>query len=157
LAATLSAGLWSAPEAHAAPSERAAPSFVGEPELETAKGAALLSWGGDEEDRGGQREYELQEASDAGFSDPVARYRGTSTSWYLSGRLDGTSYFRVRSRERDSSGELGPWSAWSDPQVLHVAHHDPRLALLLLCLGAVVFTTTAVSLLVAARKVEAPK
>ncbi|PRP95637.1 hypothetical protein ENSA5_37700 [Enhygromyxa salina] len=148
--------LWAAPEPSPTPSA-AAPTMVGDPELESSNGAVLLKWEPAESER--ELEYELQESSSANFDDPSSRYRGTLPSWYVSGRLDGRSYFRVRSRPLNGASDGGeaPWTEWSAAQSVLVEHHDLRLAVILFILGAVVFVITAATVLLAARSTSTPR
>ncbi|NVB41038.1 hypothetical protein G6O69_24570 [Pseudenhygromyxa sp. WMMC2535] len=151
-----SAGAAPRPDPASAPE---APQMVGEATLESGNGAALLRWAlaRDEEGEGegDVYEYELQESGSPEFSAPTLRYRGTMPSWYVSGRLDGRSWFRVRGRPwaegQDQKHGQNQWSEWSEAQVLVVAHHDLRLALALFGLGALVFVATAGTVLVSSR------
>jgi len=130
----------------------ATPELEGDRELVSSNGAQLLSWSGPSE-ADATLEYELQESTSAEFDAPETRYRGTLPSWYISGRLDGRSYFRVRARELSDDGEevAGAWSDWSEAQVLRVEHHDTRLAVALFIVGALVFTATAATAFLGAR------
>lgn len=128
------------------PSER--PTWVGAAELESANGAQLLEWTGPEDST--SYEYELQESSTPSFAAAETRYRGTLASFYVSGRLEGRSHFRVRARPIEGTA-VGPWSAWSTSRVLVVEHHQPGLALALFGLGAAVFLITAVTVWIGAR------
>jgi hypothetical protein len=106
-------------------------------ELRSANGAALLSW------TPGEVEYELEEAGDPEFIDAELRYRGSFSSLFVSGRRDGTRYFRVRSRSHPGADDQpGVWSEWSAPGVVRFEHHRLDLALLVFGCGAAVFLAT---------------
>jgi hypothetical protein len=133
------------------PAWAAAPRFDQPSPIESANGAALLRW--DQDQPIGELEYELQEADSLEFVAVETRYRGSFPSYFVSGRRDGTHYFRVRSRSYAGAGaEPDPWSEWSPPQTLVVAHHDLRLALGLFGAGALVFVITSLTLVAGARR-----
>lgn len=124
---------------------RSAPIFAGEPNQRSSNGAMLLRW--DIALGVGDREYQLQEASDPQFGDAIVRYRGSFPSWFMSGRVDGTRYFRVRSRRIESSA-ASAWSEWSATKVAIIEHHDLTIALVLFGFGALVFIGTCLTLIV---------
>lgn len=77
--------------------------------------------------------FELQEARSPAFAAPRTLYAGPDRATALSGRADGTYYYRVRA-------DGGPWS----PVVaVEVAHHSLVRAGLFFALGAAVFAATA--------------
>jgi hypothetical protein len=119
----------------------APPEFDGESEAHSQNGAMLLSW--DEQASPGELEYELQEAGDPAFSDAALRYRGEFPSFFISGRRDGTRYFRIRSR---SPVPRSQWSEWSTTKAVVVEHHDLGAALGLFGGGAAVFLATCLAL-----------
>ncbi|MFO7563150.1 MAG: hypothetical protein R6X02_10945 [Enhygromyxa sp.] len=125
-----------------------APRFEDDTETRSTNGAILLRW--DTELGVNEREYELQEAADRSFATAETRYRGSFPSYFVSGRRDGTTYFRVRSR---SFAEQTPtaWTEWSATKVVVVEHHDLRLALGLFIGGAAVFLATGLTLVAGAR------
>lgn len=84
--------------------------------------------------------FELQEASSADFEKATTAYRGPDRATVLSGKADGTRYYRVRA---SVNGQPGPWS---DPVTVTVAHHDPGRAFMFLSLGLVVFVVTALTI-----------
>jgi hypothetical protein len=128
-----------------------APQWDGEAEETSTNGAMLIEWKG--EDEGGKLEFELQEADRADFEDAQTHYRGTFPSWYVSGRRDGTHYFRVRSRPWSrAEGSSGEWSEWSATKTVVVEHHDLGLALGLMSVGALVFLITVLTLVLGARR-----
>ncbi len=73
--------------------------------------------------RGEGPEYELQQSTDADFSDAHLRYRGPDTESVLTGLAEGTYHFRVR--------ETGA-TEWSEPLRIKVEYmHRGQLHLLL--------------------------
>jgi hypothetical protein len=155
LAAALACSLaWPAAVTAGAPP---APTLDGEAEEESTNGAFLLAWKPDEDaaldEAGGQSwEYELEEAPSPDFANTEVVYCGAFDSWFVSGRRDGAAHFRVRARALTDGDEPGPWSEWSAPKTIVIAHHDLRLALGLAGLGALVFAATAITLVVGARR-----
>ena len=77
-------------------------------------------------------QVELQEAMDPAFHDPVTLYTGPDRASVLSGRPDGTRYYRVR-------GMNATPGRWSESVRVTVEHHDLRRAFLFLALGFSVF------------------
>lgn len=75
----------------------------------------------------------VQESSTADFAHARTIYRGPERATVLSGRLDGTYYYRARA-------DGGPWTA---PLVVEVRHHSLTTAFAYLGVGAVVFLATA--------------
>lgn len=143
---------------HAAPEPAdAAPRMLGDAQLVSGNGAVLLHWAPADHDHDHDHEYELQESRAADFAQPSSRYRGQPPSYFASGRLDGRSYFRVRSRAQAADGRVGPWSEWSAAQSVRVEHHDLRLALGLFILGLVVFVATVIAVLLGARSSNTPR
>lgn len=103
-------------------------------ELEASTGLSdtghyRVSWSADED-----AEVTVQEASTADFSDARTIYRGADRATVLSGRLDGTYFYRARAED-------GPWTA---PLAVEVRHHSLTTAFAYLGVGAVVFLATAV-------------
>lgn len=86
-----------------------------------------LSW------TGADRMVTLQEATTADFSDADTIYEGVDEATVISGKLDGTYYYRIRAGE-------GPWG---EPLEVTVRHHSLAQAFSFLALGAVVFLATA--------------
>jgi len=127
------------------------PRFDDPAEARSQNGAMLLSW--DAELRVGEREYELQAADDPSFADAELRYRGSYPSFFVSGRPDGTRYFRLRSREL-AAAETSAWTEWSASKAVIVEHHDLRLALALFFAGAAVFLATCFTLVAGARSAD---
>ncbi len=81
---------------------------------------------------------ELQEASGDDFRNPVTLYTGSDTSSVISGKPDGTWFYRLRAIE---DGQPGPWS---EPVEVKVAHHSLYRAFTFLFLGVVVFISIVV-------------
>jgi len=82
---------------------------------------------------------ELQEATDPAFHDPVTLYTGPDRASVLSGKPDGTRYYRVRGITNATPGR------WSEPVRVTVEHHDLRRAFLFLALGFSVFVAILVT------------
>lgn len=77
--------------------------------------------------------YELERASTASFEGAKAVYRGRDTAVFVSGLVDGSYFYRVRTAVQ---GRHGPWSA---PFILTVKHGPIAVAWLLFAIGAVIF------------------
>lgn len=107
---------------HAAPELSADPDF-------SDTGHYSLSW---KTDREGQI-VEIQESEWPDFGKPNPLYLGIDTSKVISGKLDGTYYYRARYED-------GPWSQAVE---VTVKHHGMGKTLIILCLGAIVFLATA--------------
>lgn len=102
-------------------------------EMTSADGVLSLSW----ESAGGEAVYELQQAGDKAFSNPVLRYTGPDTGSYLTGLAEGDYFFRVRKKD----GE------WSEPLQATVTFIDRRVLWALLVSGFVVVAATVVTIL----------
>ena len=81
--------------------------------------------------------YQLQESIDPGFSDPDILYRGPDTARTISGRSNGTYYYRARAMT-----ESGGTGNWSQPVKVTVAHHALIKAGGFFAVGALVFLST---------------
>ncbi|MGD2112935.1 MAG: fibronectin type III domain-containing protein [Gammaproteobacteria bacterium] len=92
-----------------------------------AAGFYRLAWETDAE------RIELQEATGPGFQKPLTLYTGPDRATVISGKPDGTWYYRVRAAGNPPGGP------WSDPVAVTVAHHSLSRALLFLALGVGVF------------------
>jgi hypothetical protein len=125
LAVMWAAGAWSRAE----DLPRAA--FTRDVEMDAKAGHVKLVWRGD----GEALEYELQQASDADFTEPVQVYRGGDEASFRSGLTDGHYFFRVRARQAQTE----TWGPWSEPLAFVCEHHALRLALLLVVSGGVMF------------------
>lgn len=82
-------------------------------------------------------EFELQEATSRDFTTARTIYRGPDRGSTLTGRSDGTYFYRIRALTSDNRS--GPWSA---PEVVEVNHHSLARALRFFTVGAVVFLAT---------------
>jgi len=82
-------------------------------------------------------DVELQEAANPDFRDVTIPYRGPDRATVISGKPDGTWYYRVRAAD---GADPGPWSR---AVAVTVAHHSLSRALMFLSLGVVVFVATA--------------
>lgn len=82
--------------------------------------------------------FELVETSDAGFADAHPRYRGPDLATTISGKADGTYFYRVR-LVGEAAGRAG---AWSNTHRVVVAHHPLSRAFAFLIVGALVFAAT---------------
>lgn len=89
-----------------------------------------LSW------QTGNEHVELQEARTPGFDHPATVYTGPDRATVISGRPDGSWFYRIRSLDDQRAGP------WSDPLRVTVAHHSLTRALLFLGLGVTVFIAT---------------
>lgn len=105
------------------------PTLTSDSEVATA-GYYQLSWESD------NAVVELEESTDATFGDPQLLYAGADSATVISGRSDGTWFYRARIR--DNNGE----SPWSEPVSVTVTHHTLTRALSFFALGIVVFLAT---------------
>lgn len=76
------------------------------------------------------RQYELQQANDPQFSEPVTILTGPDRASVISGFADQVYFFRVREHQG---------TAWSTPVRVEVKHHSLTRALGFFGLGAIVF------------------
>lgn len=95
--------------------------------LESNEGYYQLSWESEEPIR-------LVESSSADFSDARMLYTGTDTGRVVSGKPDGTWYYRLESA--DGARVL------SAPATITVKHHSLTKAFSFFALGAIVFAAT---------------
>lgn len=102
-----------------------APQLSSDHEVATA-GFFRLSW------KTTAKRVELQEANSLSFSHPKTLYTGPDSNSVISGKSNGSWYYRVRALDP----QIG---AWSDPVTVLVAHHDLSRALMFLSLGIIVF------------------
>lgn len=79
---------------------------------------------------------ELEEATDADFTDARSRYTGTDSAYFVSGKPDGVYYYRIRPQ-----GGGNP-SSWSGPVQVEVRHHPLVRAWMFFGLGAFIFLAT---------------
>lgn len=124
----IAAGLFAA---EAAQAQDTVPLLSSNTDVATA-GFYQLSW---QTDAGN---IELQEATQAAFHNPTTFYKGADRATVISGRPNGTWYYRVRAI---GAGQPGPWS---EPVKVTVAHHSLSRALMFLSLGIIVFVAIVV-------------
>ena len=79
---------------------------------------------------------ELQEATDPAFRNTITFYKGPDRATVISGKPNGTWYYRVRALIGAQPG------TWSEPVAVKVSHHSLSRALLFFGLGVVVFLAT---------------
>jgi hypothetical protein len=79
---------------------------------------------------------ELQEAQESTFQIPHSLYAGPDQATLISGKPDGTWYYRVRGVNATKQGP------WSEPVTVTVHHHSLVQALLFFALGLTVFVAT---------------
>lgn len=117
----------------------AAPQLSSDSEQSTA-GYYQLKWEGVEGSY-----YLLQEASDPNFSQPNTLYEGPDTATLISGRSDGTYYYRIRYRDVTSD------DFWSNIAQVEVTHHPLSRAFMFFTLGAIVFIATLIVVVIGNR------
>lgn len=88
-------------------------------------------------------QFELQQATQADFSDAVTRYQGSDQATVISGLADQTYYYRVRHSNLDD---------WSNGVTVQVKHHSLARAFSFFGLGLVMFIVTLTVLLKGAHK-----
>ena len=108
-----------------------APRLSSDSDIATA-GFFRLSWETD------AAQVELQEANDAAFSHAHTYYKGADRAAVVSGKANGTWYYRIRAIDE---GQAGPWSS---ALLVTVAHHSLSRALLFFAVGLLVFVAIAV-------------
>ena len=91
---------------------------------------------------------ELQEAKNPSFQDPHSVYFGPDRATVISGKSNGTWYYRVRAA---NDTQTGPWS---EPVPVVVAHHSLSRALAVLSIGIVVFLATVLMIIRRTEKSE---
>ncbi len=72
----------------------------------------------------GATKYRLEEDDNPAFSSPIVRYLGYSTLYYVTGRLPGVRYYRVR-----TSNAAG-FSPWSNAEMVVVQNVPPDAPIL---------------------------
>ena len=83
------------------------------------------------------RRVELQEADSPAFANATTFYTGSDRATVISGRNDGTRYYRLRGLDGPGKG------IWSQTVRVTVRHHTLGRALLFFTLGVIVFVATA--------------
>ena len=79
-------------------------------------------------------DFILQESNKPDFSDAELLYQGPDTATLVSGRKNGTYYYRVRSADTEND--------WSNSVKVNVTHHPLSRAFMFFSLGALVFVAT---------------
>ncbi len=90
---------------------------------------------------------ELQEAVNAEFRHANSLYQGRDRARIITGRSDGTYYYRIRAL--DVNGTAGDWS---DIVKVQVKHHPLSRALGFFTVGAVVFLSILIAILIGNRR-----
>ena len=103
--------------------------FAADTELATS-GFFRLTWG-----LADGQSVELEEASSDAFLNARLRYRGTDQAYFVSGKPDGTYYYRIRLL---SDGD----PSWVGPVSVEVRHHPLWRAWTFFGLGAFIFVAT---------------
>lgn len=107
-------------------------------DTETATaGYYQLTW-----QQAGQPRYQLEEAIDKTFAQTKTIYEGSDTATIVSGRANGTYYYRVRALTNL------PNNPWSTPVTVEVKHHSLARAAFFFSLGAIVFLATLVTVVI---------
>lgn len=83
---------------------------------------------------GDGKSFVLEESEDPAFKDATKLYQGADSATLVSGRPNGTYYYRIRAAQ--------PGNTWSDTVKVVVTHHPLSRALLFFVLGALVFLAT---------------
>ena len=118
------------------------PVLNNEDEQQTATaGFYSLQWNTTDSEAGVEYNFLVQEANTPSFDDARTIYSGTDLATTLSGKQDGTLYYRVRIVDNLAVSE------WSNIHQVEVAHHSLQRAFFFLGLGAVVFLATTVAIL----------
>jgi hypothetical protein len=113
-----------------------APSLSSDTEVATA-GFYRLEWQWEGASPDTADAFEVQESTRADFGNASALYRGPDLATVISGRRDGTRYYRVR-----ATGEGAPRGVWSNVVKVQTAHHPLSRALAFFAAGALVFSLT---------------
>jgi len=106
-------------------------------------GFFTLTWSADSATR-----FEIQEAGNRDFSDARRRYLGSDQATTVTGKRDGTYYYRARVVA--ATGQPG---TWCEPVAVRVAHHSLERAWLFFGIGAVVFIASLIVILRGAGRV----
>jgi hypothetical protein len=91
-------------------------------------------------------DVEVGESATPDAANPTIIYRGPDRARVISGKRNGTRFYRVR-EIRD-----GKDSAWSEPVKVTVAHHPLTRALAFFAVGAIVFLSTLALVVSGARR-----
>jgi hypothetical protein len=101
-----------------------------------------LNWDWRTESPGNFSQFELDESKDDDFTDKVVFYRGPDLATVVSGKSNGTLYYRIVALDAQDN-----ILATSNPVKVQIQHHSLSRALLFFGLGAVVFLFTLVVVL----------
>jgi hypothetical protein len=96
-----------------------------------------LEWHWQDTPPGAGGDFELQESTRADFGDATPLYRGPDLATVISGRGDGTRYYRVRATRDNNRHTL-----WSNAVEVATAHHPLSRAVAFFAAGALVFVLT---------------
>lgn len=96
---------------------------------ESAAGYYQLHWSNNQ-----AGDFVLQESRKPDFSNADILYQGPDTATLVSGRKNGTYYYRVRSADAGNN--------WSNSVKVNVTHHPLSRAFMFFSLGALVFVAT---------------
>lgn len=110
----------------------------------SSDGSVRLSWS---VPAGGS--VDVQRDSQPAFSSPTTLYQGADGASVITGLNDGEYYFRARYESAD-----GHLSDWSDTVAVTVRHHSLTRAAVFFAVGAVVFLSTLLLIVTAARGQE---
>lgn len=84
---------------------------------------------------------ELQEADNPDFVNPSVVYSGPDQAMVISGKSNGSWYYRIRASNHQQSGP------WSNVVTVTVKHHELSRAVMFLVLGVLVFLAMLVMIL----------
>ena len=117
------------------------PELTSNTEIATA-GFYHLSWKSD------AKKIELQESNDSNFTSAITLYKGADTATLISGKPDGTWYYRIRNINNGNTGN------WSQPVVVTVSHHSLSRALTFFVIGFLMFIATVTLVIKGIRNTE---
>lgn len=92
------------------------------------------------------KQVELQVATSPDFQNPTTAYIGPDRATVISGKPDGTLYYRVRALDTPQP------SSWSESVIVEVRHHSLPRALMFLTLGFLVLLITVTMIVRGVRK-----
>ncbi len=122
--------------------------FKNDLSLSSKEGHVSLKWASDRESE--MLVYELQTATDAGFSEPLQLYEGGDDALFMSGLEEGRYFFRVRGRHIDNDA----WGPWSPSVELVCDHHSFVLMWTLFASGGLMFVLIVSFIVVNARSLD---
>ncbi len=121
------------------------PEIKADTEMATA-GYYRLEWQSSHERALENARYRVQESFRADFLSADILYEGPDLATVLSGKTDGTRFYRVQLRDGQQEA-----SQWSTPVRVETRHHPFGRAMLFFSLGALVFLMTLILVLAGAR------